>query len=200
MIEYRALELRPIPYMSGMGDVPESAHSARMGGFFGFLTVFSSAFFVYNAMRVRTATSKVLLCAFGVTTIVVALMFSSHESRYYLVWMMFLVIANLAILKEDVLKEADRTYKLILLCSLLFVASVTGFFYLKPQRDWASLGIAEAHAQLDRTVRAGGTYCANDWKQMGFLLTPIFHPDIARERPYNIRVGDCSGLASIPRS
>lgn len=200
IIEYRALELRPVTYTNGMGDVPLDSHSARMGGFFGFLAVFSAVFFVTNALRANAARARVLLVAFGVMTAVIPFLPASHETRYYLVWMMFLIVANLAILGEEPLLEAQRIYRLALLCAFIFVASVTGFRFVKLPVDRSPAYIAQARTQLERTVQAGGTYCGNDWLQIAFLLTPMFHQELAQARPYNIRVGDCTGLTSIPRS
>jgi hypothetical protein len=183
-----------------MGDVSAESHSARMGGFFGFLAVFSAVFFVTHALRLNAARARVLLIAFGVMTAIIPFLPASHETRYYLVWMMFLIVANLAILQEEPLMEAPRIYRLVLLCAFIFVASVTGFRFVKLPVDRSPAYIAQAHVQLERTVQPGGTYCGNDWLQIAFLLAPIFHPDLAQERPYNIRVGDCTGLTSIPRS
>lgn len=199
-IEYRALELRPITYMNGMGDVlPVDAPSSRMGGFFGFLSVFSVIILVRAALWTKTRQARVLLVAFCLVTLLVAFMPGSYESRYYVFWMMFVVAAAMIVLAAADFAELRWVYHLVLLVSLFFVGNVTGYYFLKPQPWTTAQVVANTDQALADNVLAGDVICASAWAPGQIVLSPLFHPDLARERPYAVASGGCQDRKQLPR-
>lgn len=197
IIEYRALELRPITYTPGMGNVPKSSAAARMGGFFGFLVVFTICFFVRIVCISKDRRSSIFLVTFIIMSCIIPFFPSSYRSRYYLVWMMFLVIGSL-ILVQSAAIDLAITFKTVIFSAFIFVTSVTGAVYFQPNAPLALALIEMAQRAVEKTARPDETLCANDWQQSAFLTAPLFHPDLAKRLRYKVRVGDCGELRNLP--
>lgn len=204
VLEYHALDGRPVPYTNGMGSVPVEGQASGMGGFFGALVVASLCFFVIGVRQNKNRFHTVLLVALLLVTLICACFPNSYALRYDIFWMMFLVIGCLLLLGTPRLDAYFQSYKIILMASLVFVTSVTGGIYFIPhplsmQQYVDSTG---ADKILDREVQGGDVICLEGAaghfdNRFPILFSPMFHSHIATERPYGIRYFFCDGYKTL---
>lgn len=209
LLEYRSLGPRFIPYTNGMGDVPSDGWSSRMGGYYGALVVASVCFLFVGISQKRDRCSTVFLICFLVLSVILSLFPNSQELRYEMFWMMFLVISCLILLQRLDLMAYLNSYRIVCAASLIFVTSVTGGMYFTLS-DSGGLSMKQLLAhnphiaqKLNATVQAGDTLCLEGWDPYTVLFAPIFHPDIAKDRPYSIQEGrnnSCAGKKTILKS
>jgi len=207
VLEYRSLDGRPIPYTNGMGDVPLTSQSAFMGGFFSALVVASSCFLILCVSRQRDRLSLSVLVASLVSTIVVALFPIAYNLRYDSFWMMLLVIGCLLLMQRPSLKPYLQCYKIVLFASLVFVTSVTGGIYFTPIWDPMQEYVDRSGTDelLREVVEPGDVICleqvpGGEWdNRFTVLFSPLFHKQLAQQRPYAIKEGACDGYKEIHR-
>jgi hypothetical protein len=206
VLEYRALDGRPVPYTNGMGNVPWTMPSAALGGFFSALVVASICFLVLGASQRRDRLGWVFLATAVISTVLTAFLPNYFNLRYSLYWIMLLVIGCLLLLSLPTLRSYLLGYKIILISSLVFVTSVTSGVHFIPEFRTAQAFVDQTGVGnlLERVVQAGDTICleqgAGEWdSRFTILLSPIFHQKIAQERPYSIREGDCRGFKTLSR-
>jgi hypothetical protein len=191
VLEYRAFDYRRIPYTHGNGDVPTGAMSMRVGGYMGLAVLFSLVLFV-QAVRVRRdATAWVFAAALAVITVCAAVIPGSHEIRYAMYWMMFLVLATMILLADGTrrLETESALYRSFLLCTLLYVVLITGGEHLIPLFrgvDYYQQAF-KVEEKLEDVVHPGDTICLTHSPQLAFLYAPNFHPALAASRPYSVR-------------
>lgn len=201
IVEYRSLGTRAIPYTNGMGDVPLTNPGARMGGFFAALVVFSITALVGAVILRRDRMPRIFLIAFATMSLSMSFIPGAHETRYFMVWMMFLVITALAVLRAPGLEDFRTSYKIALIGSLFFVTSITGGLYFTNQGSTAAeLVNSVSRPLLNRFVERGDTICLDEWDPVTFLFAPVFHPDLEAARPYKVKQHNCEGYKSIPRN
>jgi hypothetical protein len=167
VLELNAFDLRPLPYMPGQGDVPRSAKSFTMGGYFSPLILMSLFVIILTTIKkVRREYVRGLLLL-AVATFFIAFLPGSNELRYYSFWAVSLVaiaINQLESNKDDLeLKGVLLTYKSFLVVSFVFIAFITGGEYFK----WQGLTYAELANTFpkDRLVihtDTNTTYCYMD--------------------------------------
>jgi hypothetical protein len=161
---------------------PPAEDGYRMGGFFGAYVV---ANVVALAWKKRTSLGLTVLA----TTLVVSLMPQSHELRYYMVWMIVLVLANLALWA----RERPLTCGAVACVALAIVAWSTEGTYLYASGDsFATLVKSKTDAARLERITPGERICvsAAPWT---FLYAPRFHP----EKRYSVQEAeddaDCAG-------
>lgn len=213
LLEFRSLGLRFVPWTNGMGDVPAASWSSRMGGYYGGLVVASVCFLFVGFVQKRDRVSAVFMTCFLILTAVLSVFPNSQELRYEMFWMLFLVIACLILLSRLAVDAYFKSYRIVCVASLVFVASVTGGTYFTFYQP-GGLSLKRLLAQnpqiskeLDETVRAGDTICLTDWGPYLVLYAPIFHPEITKDRPYFLQEGTlqdgvstCAGKKTISKT
>lgn len=207
VLEYRSLDGRYPPYSNGMGSVPMMSYSSSMGGFFSALVVASICFLVLCVSRRRDPLSFTVLGAFLISTLVVALFPTAYNLRYDSFWMMLLVTGCLLLMQRAPLKPYLQSYKIFLFASLVFVTSVTGGIYFTPVRNPIQEFVDRwgTDEQLRSIVEPGDVICLEQvpggkWdNRFTILFSPLFHKELARERPYSIKEGSCAGYKQIYR-
>lgn len=178
VIEYRALDSRPIPYMIGMGDVPAGSHSARMGGYFGFYFLFSLWLFYRLTLTSKNGRHKIVAVAFTATIVFVSFIPSSHELRYFSFVMVVLASVSAIHLKcTDFMNDIRPIYNAVVVSSFAFVLLVTGgvAFHsnnMRAQRIIDNFGIAKNYTSH---FKDGATYCLVDWGQLPVLASVYFN-------------------------
>jgi hypothetical protein len=192
VLEFRAFDFRPVPYTVGNGDVPVEGMSAHAGGYMGLAVLFSLGLFIYLVWRRRARSGRVFGVALVIITLVSASPPGSQEIRYAVYWMMFLVLTNLIMLMEggSELSPFGHMYKLFLLCDLLWVCLITGGGPIIPEFRGLAAYERTSHLneQLSNFVHGGETICLKTNYQFAFLYAPPFHPVLAAQRPYSVRV------------
>ena len=167
VLELNAFDLRPLPYMLGQGDVPRTAKSFTMGGYFSPLILMSLFVIILTAIK-KTHREYVrgLLLFLGVTLFIASLP-SSNELRYYSFWAVSLVaiaINQLESDKDDLeLKGVFLTYKAFLVASFVFIVLITGGQYFKWQgKSYAELANSFPKDRLVIHTHTNTTYCYMD--------------------------------------
>lgn len=143
----------------------------RMGGFFGAYVVVNLAALGWAVHRRRDRAAFVALAFVAASTAVVAVSPQSHELRYYMFWMLFLVSANLILWS----KAAPIAAPAVAATALLFVAWSTRFVYLYPSGDsFTTLLADKVERAIVEGARPGETICLarEPWT---FLYAPVFH-------------------------
>ena len=206
VLEYRSLDGRIPPYTNGMGNVPFTSVSASMGGFFSALVVASIGFLVIAVIRRRDRLSKVALVTCIVTGIAIAFFPNSSNLRYETFWMMSLIIFCLLLLRQQSLGVFLQCYKIVIVSSLVFVTSVTAAVSFIPK--WNPMQRYVDHSGADQMlsaiVKPGDVICLEQgpgaWdNRFTIMFAPIFHKELAKERPYAIKEGFCAGYKTLPR-
>jgi hypothetical protein len=191
ILEYRALELRPITYMPGMGDVAEGMPSARMGGFLGSYVVFCLLTIPLATSRLRTRSAYVMVGSLVLLTIIVANFQASHESRYYMCWMILLVVVTLILTKAQPNLDLYIAVRFVALSSLIFTISVNGAYYLKP--NWGSSDFISSFYLifLKKNISDGDVICADQNTRFAFFASSVAQPEFAARVNYSVTMAAC---------
>jgi hypothetical protein len=205
--EFHSLDGRGNPYTNGMGDVPLTALSHSMGGSFFALVVVSICFLVLALLHRRDRAAITLLVGLAITTFIIAFVPNGQNLRYVMFWMMYMIIGCLLLLRTPELAPYLQSYKIFLFSALVFVTSVTGGFFFKPV--WMPMQAYVDQTRLDKLldeyVTAGSVICLEqgngEWdNRYTILFASIFHQELARERPYGVKQGHCTGQKIVPRA
>ncbi|HEY8077563.1 MAG TPA: hypothetical protein VIF62_25730 [Labilithrix sp.] len=143
----------------------------RMGGFFGAYFVVNVLALAWRAWRVRDA-RKAAWTALA-TCGVVSLLPQSHELRYYMVAMLVLVGANLAVWS----REAPIATASVVCVALAIVAwSTSGHYLYASGDDFETLVAAKVDPKVLDAIAPGERACIAKppWT---FLYAPRFHPE-----------------------
>ena len=143
----------------------------RMGGFFGAYVVVNVVALAWALWRKRSREAFVACAFVAGVTLVVAFAPQSHELRYYMVWMLFLVSVNLLLWARD----APVATPFVAACALAFVTWATRGAYLYPSGDsFATLLDARVEKRVVEGAAPGTTICVarEPWT---FLYAPTFH-------------------------
>jgi hypothetical protein len=168
---------------------PPSEPGYRMGGFFGAYVLVNVLALLAGVFVRRTREAKVAAVFAGGATVVASVLPQSHELRYYLFWMLLLVMLNLVVWS----RERRLTTGLVAAVALVIVAWSTGGGYLYASGDsFATLVAAKVdRAALDR-IAPGERVCISR-QPWTFLYAPPFHP----ERRYSVQEAEtpdeCAG-------
>lgn len=164
VLEFHAFDYRYLPYTQGQGDVPLTAKSLRMGGYFSPLILMSLFAFIFIAIKKVTHESIKGLLLLACVTVFVASLPGSHELRYYAFWAISVVtmaIHQLESNKNDVeVKTIFLSYKAFLIIGFLFVISITGGEYFKWQgASYAELNNIYPRDRFITYANSHNTYC-----------------------------------------
>lgn len=135
VLELRAYDLRPIPYVIDQGNVPLTANSFRMGGYFSPLILMSLFAIIFASIKTSQKEYIRGLIPLSIVTIVVSSLPGSSELRYYSFWAISIVviaIKHLEMNKDNLeLQGVYSSFKVFLIISFVFVVSITGGEYFK---------------------------------------------------------------------
>lgn len=194
VIEYRALELRIPTYSQGMGEVPEGTPSSRMGGFLGMFAVFLFLLLVKLTLIERKDGGLRLFIAFVITTIVCANLPSSHESRYYLTWMLLLISLVFVRLRQIGDYSLAYSFKAAVVAAFVFVTSVTGGAYFTAQLPTDKY-LIDKYASFLTSLPDGVEICASDNVRMAILASRLFQAHSS----HRVETGSCApGSVVLP--
>jgi len=186
--EYHAYDLSPVPYSIGQGHAPTSAMSFRMGGYLFVYVCINLMLFLILVIR-RHKPFGILASAIALTGLV-AILPASQELRYFSFWMITLVSCVIYMLwANQQLGQMRLIYAIVCFGCFWFVASITGYAYLKPQgfsMDWVSRQIRFEEKFLP-LIQPGHSYCLVNFGPYAIVAAPAFHPKL---RPYKIYVND----------
>jgi hypothetical protein len=162
--------------------------SMRVGGYMGLLVIIALGLFVLAARARKDRLSTTFAVMLGLTGLLSSVTPGSHELRYASYWMICLVLSTLILVTPE--KTLLTVYRLVLAATLVWVISVTGAQHFLPSgKNFAyyqrSLG---TEAALERTVHDAETVCLETNPQGAFLYAPEFHPRLAANHPYRVRV------------
>jgi hypothetical protein len=175
---------------------PPDAPGYRMGGFFHAYVALHLALLGWRVAVDRSRAVRVAAVGFGLLTLLVSMMPQSHELRYYVEWMIVLVLVNAWLAcRPDVPRKGPTPSWLagIAICALAAVLAVTRGVYAYPSgSSYADL----IHAKVDERVIAGiakNERVCVDQEPFDVLWAPLFHS----ERTYVLKEAespsDCEG-------
>jgi hypothetical protein len=179
---------------------PPDQPGYRIGGFFNAYVVVQLSLLARSVARDRSRAGRAGALGFGLLTAMTSVMPQSHELRYYMAWMMVLVLLNAWLgSRPDAVRGAPGPLALgaVALCALAVVLGVTRGVYAYPSgSSFEDL----VRAKVDEHVIAGigrdERVCV---KRAPFdvLWAPVFHP----ERQYVLKEGeeaaDCEGFRPL---
>jgi hypothetical protein len=172
---------------------PPSERGYRMGGFFGAYVLANLGALAY-ALAARRAREVKVAAAFVLgLTLVTSVMPQSHELRYYLVWMLFLVSVNLVLWA----RERPLAVGGVAAIALAIVGWSTGGTYLYASGDDMPTYLASRvdGRAIDR-IPPGAHVCVARAPST-FLYAPLFHPG----KRYTVQeaedAADCSGAIPL---
>ena len=115
---------------------PPDAPGYRMGGFFGAYVALHLALFAWRAIRDRKdRAARAAAIGFAALTAVVSVLPQSHELRYYMSWMMVLVVLDLWLWRRSAPAVAPQRMALGALAALAVVIFVTRGAYAYPSGE-----------------------------------------------------------------
>jgi len=172
---------------------PPSDPAYRMGGFFGVYVIVNVAALILAVVVHRTREARVALAFAGGATLLVSFMPQSHELRYYLAWMLLLILLNLA----QWWRSQPMAVGVVATVALGIVAWSTGFGYLYASGDsFAELVAAKVDPAAVAAVPEGGRVCVSR-EPWSFLHAARFHAG----RHYSVqeadRPEDCAGAPPL---
>jgi hypothetical protein len=205
LLEFGGFGGREGAYDNGMGNVPWESAAAAMGGFFAFLVIASLAFFTLAVASRRDRLSIVLASCLAIVTLVVANFPNSHNLRYEMYWMMFLIVSCLWLLERAELRDYLVSYRIVLFASLVFVTAVTGAVYFTPTYNpiQTYVGVRSADELLRRVItRPGEVICLEQGaghfdSRFTIMFSPALHKELNGQFPYGVREGECADLKTI---
>lgn len=182
IFEFSALDGRHVPYTSGNGDVPATAPSYRMGGYFGFYVMISLGAIAIALHRSEARTRAWLGAFILAVTVVTAFMPASSELRYYMFWFLIIISLNLWLFLSPQASpwrgrdDLAVAFKAVVLCVLAAVVMWTGGRYLVPgERIEAVLVDTGVRQRIDTEIVDGSSTCIPEL-DTAFLYAEIFHP------------------------
>ena len=187
----------------GQGYVGRDNPSFRMGGYFGIYVIANLVLFGH---LVRNTVKPVAAAAIGVlmvSTLVTAFLPANHELRYYMYWMMFILIMNAILATRPELARVAlvqsghrQVFNWIVLVAFAGVTAISnarylGYAYSDPTRQQiAQLGV---EARVAESFIDGKLHClGNGLAPFRFLYADIFHPG------RDFRVRELVGNESAP--
>lgn len=191
IIEYDTFDGCNPLWTNSNGDVgPRSA--SYMGGAFGALVLFNLFFFLILQGKVRRRYG-LKPSAFLITiTVVTALMPAFQEIRYYMYWIMCLVVLNLVMIEKGMKKPGRGTFRLVSAAAmssfLIFVLCSNGLRYVSStgvtmQSLVRDSGIKKQLSEMN--LHDGEVICVKG-NPRTFLYAPIFNPGLEGQYHYGV--------------
>jgi hypothetical protein len=180
--------------------MPPAASGYRMGGFFHAYVLAHIGVLAWRFLFRRTRAVRVAVAGFTLLTVVVSLMPQSHELRYYMVWMIVLVLINLWLASQAA--EAERSTAQAWLGGVATLALATVLLVTRGAYAYPSGSSFDelVHAKVDpRVVESIGPserVCVNQ-EPFDVLWAPTFHRQRG-QRDYVLKeaetLADCEGF------
>ncbi len=172
---------------------PWNEASYRMGGFFGAYVVVNLVALGLAAVR-KLPNARLSLVMFGVLTLVTSFVPQSHELRYYLVWMLVLVL----LVVSHWWRVVPALVILVPVVALGIVTWSTEGYYLFPTGDsfasWEKLRLDE---KAYRSIKPGEKVCISR-APLTFMYAPVFHPEKRYAVQEADRASDCGSARPLP--
>lgn len=176
IVEYSALDERPIPYTLDQGSVRPDAKSIRMGGYGVGYVLISLCFLGAAICRSPAPQRNTLLAMFGGISLLAAVLPASYELRYYMFWMLVLVALGLIFFarRESAGTDLGTAYRLVILVMLVSTTAWTGGAYFKRGPKLRHV-VSSISAATVAQVKDGEVLCIPD-SRIGFLYSRLFYP------------------------
>lgn len=199
VLEWRAFDLRPIPYVISQGDVPDTAMSYRMGGLFAQQLLLSFGLVLLLRKRIGGSLAVRVLILHALAAIVVSSVPGSHEMRYFFFWYLCFLWSIYAMLKNKVSDTAFSTILVIsLAASAVYITCITGARYVYPFKDMqssAELAGGGISSQVLKHIRNGErSFCVVDKDPFGFLYSRPFNQNATGEAKYQVSADPASAV------
>jgi len=180
---------------------PLDAPGYRMGGFFGVYVAFHLALLAWRAVRERRdRVVRVACVGFAVVTAIVSMLPQSHELRYYMCWMMILVVINLWLAKRSSAPNPIwqlRGLGLACVVALSAVLFMTRGEYVYPSGEsFAELVHAEVNDGALVKVHDGDRVCVRH-APWNLLWAARFHAPRSYTVTEAVEPADCAGAPSL---
>jgi hypothetical protein len=178
-----------------------------MGGNFGALVLFNILWLGFLQSKVKDRLGWAPCWFMGALTVITALMPGSPQSRYYMYWIICLVLLNLVLIVNTLSGERGSDGRILYLGGmasfLVFVLCATDFVYV--HRSGTTIkGMAQKVEKrlVDAHLRQGETVCMANINPFALIYAPMFHPELRAKIHYKIQEiydpADCAGLRPLP--
>lgn len=207
IVEYKSFEGRRPLWTNGQGDVTNDSPALFMGGDFGALVLFNILWLGFLQSKVKARFGWAPCWFIGAMTLVTAFLPGSPQTRYYLYWILCLVLLNLILIVNGFSAERGRDARILyvggMASFLLFVLCATDFVYIHR----TGLTMETMAGKVDKRLAAahlgnGETLCMANTNPYALIFAPIFHPDLRAKFHYKIQEiynpTDCAGLRPLP--
>jgi hypothetical protein len=183
---------------------PSDSPGYRMGGFFHLYVCAHLGLLLWRVSIDRSRATRITAAAVGTLTLALSLMPQSHELRYYMAWMMVLVLSNLWLATRGVVPRGQRCFapghgimSALAVAALAAVLAVTRGVYAYPSGSgFEDVVRAKVDEKLVQRIANGERVCVNR-EPFDVLWAPAFHP----ERTYVLKEAeepsDCNGFRPL---
>lgn len=176
---------RPWPWAIAMDFVPLDSDSFGMGGYFSIYVIFNVLVLAILCWQ-RSKAHRLAGILFLVLTFITHLMPFAYQLRYYLYWMMTLVLLNLYLLQRGVTFKGfslgnqvltPRNFGLVATAVLFVFITLTRWDFTYPRSNsLASYIEYNAKTAILEQLETGKNYCLIDFSPHTFLYNSVFHP------------------------
>jgi hypothetical protein len=205
VLEYRSFEGRNPLWTNAQGDLPISSPAMRMGGYFAVFVLLNLFLFVALQWKTRQRFGWKPIAFMATLSLATSVLPDSQELRYYMYWIISLVVMNLIMANHGFNSKNRRILRTIIasisLSCMLFVFLATGFRYVQPLHvDTPSVvrGIGVDKELSNMGIHPNEAICVLGKNRFTFLYSPYFNPNLESRLHYKIVEGyvqeDCSDL------
>jgi hypothetical protein len=176
LLEYRAYDARYTPWVLSQGDVAQSEASFRMGGYFGVYVLQVIGLLLLAVRFSHPRTKRIVLWFVFLTTIATAVQPAAHELRYYMFYMLCLVIVTLHLIYNAAGDDTLRYVTLLVVASCFSaVTFLSGGYWFVRGNSAEETVVGTGIRQNIATIRDGSTVCIPNVR-VSFLYAKVFHP------------------------
>jgi hypothetical protein len=206
-VEYKSFEGRRPLWTNGQGDVTVDSPALFMGGNFGALVLFNILWLGFLQSKVKRSLGWAPCWFMGALTVVTAFLPASPQSRYYMYWIICLVLLNLVLIVNSLSGERAGDARILyvggMASFLVFVLCATDFVYIHRNGTTMKEMAQKVEKRLvDAHLREGETVCMANINPFALLFAPEFHPELRAKFHYKIQEiyepADCEGLRPLP--
>jgi hypothetical protein len=205
--EYKSFEGRRPLWTNGQGDVTMDSPALFMGGNFGALVLFNILWLGFLQSKVRDRLGWAPCWFMGALTVITAFLPGSPQSRYYMYWIICLVLLNLILIANSLSGERGNDARILYIGGmasfLVFVLCATDFVYVHRSGTTIKAMTQKLEKRLvDAHLREGETVCMANINPFALIYAPTFHPELRAKFHYKIQEiydpRDCAGLRPLP--
>lgn len=164
-----------------------------MGGAFGALVLFNVFFFLIVQGRVQKRYGRKPAAFLIIITVVTALMPASQEIRYYMYWIMCLVVLNLVMIEKGTTEPERGIFRLVSAAAmssfLIFVLCATGAQFISSNGATIESLVKESEIEkqlLQMNLHDGEVVCVKGKIPRAFYYAPIFNPGVEDKYHYGV--------------